>query len=29
MAAEISEALYACGYGSPSRVYEKTTLSWE
>jgi AraC family transcriptional regulator, regulatory protein of adaptative response / methylated-DNA-[protein]-cysteine methyltransferase len=22
--AEISEALYACGYGSPSRVYEKT-----
>jgi AraC family transcriptional regulator of adaptative response/methylated-DNA-[protein]-cysteine methyltransferase len=22
--ADISEALYACGYGSPSRVYEKT-----
>lgn len=22
--AEISEALYACGYGSPSRIYEKT-----
>src|ERR1700739_3196706 len=22
--ADISEALYACGYGSPSRIYEKT-----
>jgi len=22
--AEITEALYACGYGSPSRIYEKT-----
>src|SRR5258707_9752945 len=25
--AEISEALYACGYGSPSRVYEKTNAA--